>query len=1355
MGPENSERVQNHFRRGTRLSDYIPGHPALLANLESKGFSLVEDLFNWEAGGWVLRPWIEVKRSHHEQPCAWYTALQSIAQHIVAEEFRDSRLEPHEYGRLGPEDEEPFSDSDASDSEDSPQSAPGSPPLTGGRSAALIPDAASLPPSACSSGTACGGLPSPGLEYGQDPLLSTDEELWELLDSSSARVDVAPPADASSDSYTLASLSPGPSSVDGSAAAIARRLLEARRILAAKAGAARPPSPDIEVENAFEELTFAHTDGVAGPPRPFAPWMDSTDIPPGAGPEDSYFFATDGSVDRAARRGGYSSVTPHSVEGWEKTGDDHFYSREQGVSCYGSEPVAVDTCELLAVVDVLEHGPRANLTLLVDASYIMFGFHSHESGLRRLIRGTNRALWLRARAALTSRNKDGFFVRFRKCSSHGKDSKQHQLISLWNNRADTKAKLGCKTRQGDMHEWVPDGDFSFRLLYRGKLVRGDPRKHIGKAFQWKYFEHAATLKDAGVLPALVQECPGGISIGTLQRNRSAVQLSRGGQLPLLSFAFSLQGLSLPTPSRFYLSKGEVDKTKLTAHLPRERGKCICPLCGYSKPDTWHYHTEGAAGCSFTSHLRAETQGAVGSLFAGICSLKEYDSSLPQRLVEWFEEFFEDVVGMETVDICNATPGSGRPEDALDWKGLHAWPFLLCTPKTLHEFLKVPGRPTSSLLLVFPAGRFPKGTTSVKKQKNGKTVKQKFTAYETDDICLVLLRNARQLPVPTKEALEELVEVIAPNVLMGTWGLTLAWGTERFPLDNVRTDLADRLLLETGFLRSAPTLPPRVWHHSHTWLGHLPKVIEGRVGQSLSLLSPKARQHAKDTISRTILAGQLKTWEATQAMITRYLKRQKIIQRATDLQKPAPVFRRLYASLGPGKALFPPSRRHLEKARLYLRAGYPLGRDNFMQHARQLALGSAELPSVWLAVLLESVNRDAKELAKFRGVDESTPSLDIASPVEYSGAPYISPGNLERLSQAESRTRLAIRQQAQQPEAQEVLGREGRLSLGKLLMMRKFERERREHEARRAALHPSGSGVPPEPSGSASAPSEGTAILPPTPVSSVETNLDLSEEGDEAAEEIIHDLSDEEDEAVELLSTFAPPQQEWPAERGSLLRPLSQAETVAAAAIQADPDKFGRATEASSLFGREHYSGAVMDNLVPKLTEWAKGLTRSDSWAFIPPDVLNGLMSGDSNNRAHQRVRRWTSESTQFACFLCGNFSHWFLVVADLGHCTMNIFNSAGTLGNQLAIKHLLPLLMYMGSFEDSIFGSSWGVEERHAVQQQNGYDCGPFTIANCLRIVYSWGLRRVIPLPPMSDFRLRVATLVTSQVQDAFWQGLC
>jgi hypothetical protein len=52
----------------------------------------------------------------------------------------------------------------------------------------------------------------------------------------------------------------------------------------------------------------------------------------------------------------------------------------------------------------------------------------------------------------------------------------------------------------------------------------------------------------------------------------------------------------------------------------------------------------------------------------------------------------------------------------------------------------------------------------------------------------------------------------------------------------------------------------------------------------------------------------------------------------------------------------------------------------MLHARQFAQGSAELPSIWLAVLLEPVNRDAKELVKFRGVAEDNPGLEVAPPV---------------------------------------------------------------------------------------------------------------------------------------------------------------------------------------------------------------------------------------------------------------------------------------------------------------------------------------------------------------------------------------
>jgi hypothetical protein len=68
-------------------------------------------------------------------------------------------------------------------------------------------------------------------------------------------------------------------------------------------------------------------------------------------------------------------------------------------------------------------------------------------------------------------------------------------------------------------------------------------------------------------------------------------------------------------------------------------------------------------------------------------------------------------------------------------------------------------------------------------------------------------------------------------------------------------------------------------------------------------------------------------------------------------------------------------------------------------------------------------------------------------------------------------------------------REGRLSLGKLLVMRKRKRERREQEERRAASHPVESELPPEP------------VLPPTPVSSAETILDLSDEEEDAVESL--------------------------------------------------------------------------------------------------------------------------------------------------------------------------------------------------------------------------------------------------------------
>ena len=56
------------------------------------------------------------------------------------------------------------------------------------------------------------------------------------------------------------------------------------------------------------------------------------------------------------------------------------------------------------------------------------------------------------------------------------------------------------------------------------------------------------------------------------------------------------------------------------------------------------------------------------------------------------------------------------------------------------------------------------------------------------------------------------------------------------------------------------------------------------------------------------------------------------------------------------------------------------------------------------------------------------------------------------------------------------------------------------------------------------------------------------------------------------------------------------------------------------------------------------------------------------------------DETQYICFICITGTHWYLIVVDCGSSTMNIFNSYGTSGNNLAINKLLPFLLYMGSF---------------------------------------------------------------------------
>jgi hypothetical protein len=161
------------------------------------------------------------------------------------------------------------------------------------------------------------------------------------------------------------------------------------------------------------------------------------------------------------------------------------------------------------------------------------------------------------------------------------------------------------------------------------------------------------------------------------------------------------------------------------------------------------------------------------------------------------------------------------------------------------------------------------------------------------------------------------------------------------------------------------------------------------------------------------------------------------------------------------------------------------------------------------------------------------------------------------------------------------------------------------------------------------------------------------------------------------------------------------------------------------------------------------------WLFLGPDIPNGLSGGRSNAWSRQKLMRKFNEDTEYVCWICNSGTHWYLTVADVPSGTLHIFNSLGSTGNHVATKFVQSFLQYLGSFDDSYIGSTWGVILQHSPQQHNGYDCGPFTIANCLRVVSAWDRFQQVTFPPMPDFRLRVCLLVASSPSGTIWRGLC
>ena len=369
-------------------------------------------------------------------------------------------------------------------------------------------------------------------------------------------------------------------------------------------------------------------------------WSQPAEIPPlsgGAVAAEFLFFATDGSV--KGECGSYASVTPHRTAHWTQLGRREpgskslFYSRSGGRTQYGAEAVSIDAMELMAVVDVLEMADRnLNVYILTDSAYVMAGTARHSWGTRSLIRQTNRALWRRLTVALSQRQLLGARTVFAKCSSHGKDKQQHELISLWNSRADKEAEL---MRQHGLleQEWWPEGDVAHTLLFHGKAVRGDPRLHIRRTNELVALYHAASLKRSSQLAALVTSVEPEVAMVPLRALRSATQLARAGFHSTQGFVHSMQNGALRTPVNLH---AEPTGDRLTDFLPRDGHKVLCPLCGDGSPDELHY----CSSCVSTAPIRTDLRAVVANLLSGVEAASFINMELVDSLIFWFTEYVQ-------------------------------------------------------------------------------------------------------------------------------------------------------------------------------------------------------------------------------------------------------------------------------------------------------------------------------------------------------------------------------------------------------------------------------------------------------------------------------------------------------------------------------------------------------------------------------------------------------------------------------------------------------------------------------------------------------------------------------------------
>ena len=484
--------------------------------------------------------------------------------------------------------------------------------------------------------------------------------------------------------------------------------------------------------------------------------------------------------------------------------------------------------ELMAILALALNPPERDVLVYSDSAYVVRGCQRLSSpSTRRQLRRSNRHLWARLQAAIAVHKGNDFKFVVAKCAAHGKDAKQAEHITTGNDRADGAAKLANKG--GHLSLPLLKDPFHHRLLFRGRTVRGDPRRHMKKHFQFLHFESATLVPKAGVVAEQIRP-PTPYSAHSITTPISGRKAYKNGHVVQTAFMYAARTNALYTPSKSYRNtfvKGKpvpIDTISLReraltplepgdpprfppkeAFVPTDTdGSPLCPLCLGPNPDSHHYLSHNCPNVLEESGL---LRRSAASLIESLNAFTEHANPTIPQIRIWLSSLVPNLGYATTKDIpqdgssqfINGCRLKAWPEDGINLPstGLH---FGIFPSDLLSDGESHGGRPCPfrfKYLFHIPRKR------AIGKAASGKT-KDSYEKPRTFKAGLSLVAIGDPiLPSIDIDDVERLGISLRDSMIWGPHKLSLHWNGTSWPLDSLIEDPQPILTKPASF----PLIPP--------------------------------------------------------------------------------------------------------------------------------------------------------------------------------------------------------------------------------------------------------------------------------------------------------------------------------------------------------------------------------------------------------------------------------------------------------------------------------------------------------------------------------------------------------------------